>query len=384
MPTLVGAVGGRGRAEVDARGGIRVVGASWSLGWWIGADDRWRIPAHEPAVRQRTVEGMPVVETALRVPGGDAVQRVYGIGGPGGIVIVEIENDSPAAFVVGLTVEGARAVAGAGAAIDVDGRPALFGPSPPARWSVGTDPLSPDTVGADTGPLPDAADRRGRIQVAVLYPLSHRNRLRVALATSGDAPGPVDLVHAASASEAVAGWHALLDAGMRVTVPDPQVQEAIALARSQVLLDPDPDASATAALEDWGHDTEAAWAWQGLSLRARRAARRRDVSADDSTPGGLLRSVRASLLREEHGVEIAPALPAEWFGQDLAVHGAPARSGRVSYALRWHGSRPALLWEVVDPAPDLVLRAPGLDPTWSTTDPSGEALLAARADSPTP
>ena len=30
-----------------------VVGESWTLDWWIGADDRWRVPAREPAVRQR-------------------------------------------------------------------------------------------------------------------------------------------------------------------------------------------------------------------------------------------------------------------------------------------------------------------------------------------
>ena len=46
-----------GRARVDARGGSTVVGESWSLDWWIGADDRWRVPAREPAVRQRTIEG---------------------------------------------------------------------------------------------------------------------------------------------------------------------------------------------------------------------------------------------------------------------------------------------------------------------------------------
>ena len=108
--TLVGALGARGRATVDARGRVDVVGEAWSLDWWIGADDRWRIPAREPAVRQRALDGAPVLETAMRVPGGDAVQRVYGIGGPGGIVVVEIENASPAAFVAAFTIRGARAV----------------------------------------------------------------------------------------------------------------------------------------------------------------------------------------------------------------------------------------------------------------------------------
>lgn len=379
MSVLVGSLGNPGRASVDARGAVRVVGASWTLGWWIGGDDRWHRPAVEAAVRQHPVEGTPVVETAMRVPGGDAVQRVYGIGGPGGIVIVEIENASPAPFVVALTIDGARAVAGDGRTIAVDGRDALLGPAAPARWTAGVAPLDVETIGSDTGPFPERHDRKGGLHAAALYPLSHRNRLRVALVTSDDPPGPVDLGTAADAATAAAGWHALLDAGMRATLPETRVQEAVELARSQVLLDPDPDAGTTAALEDWGHDAEAEWAWRGLSFSARRAARKRNVPVDESTPSGLLRATRAALVRDEQDLELAPALPATWQGQDLELHDAPTRAGRLSYAIRWHGERPALLWEVVDPAPGLVVRAPALDPTWSTTEPAGDALLAAPA-----
>ena len=378
--TLVGALGGRGRARIDARGGITVVGEGWSLDWWIGADDRWRLPASEPAVRQRAIEGTPVLETALRVPGGDAVQRTYGIGGPGGIVIVEIENDSPAAFIGAFTITGARAVSGAGGVIEVDDRPALIVPAAPARFTVGTEPLDPETIGAQTGAFPSARDRRGRLGAAVLFPLSHRNRMRIAIVTSNDDPGPVDLAQAASAVDAANGWHTLLEHGMRFAISDPLRQTAVDLAHAQVLLDPDPDATTTAALEDWGHDTEAEWAWRGLSLSARRAARRRAArrragTLDESTPGGLLSSVRRALIRDERGIELAPDLPSEWWGQDFEVHDAPTRAGRLSYAVRWHGARAALLWEVTDPAADLVIRAPKLDPTWTTTDPAGDALL---------
>jgi hypothetical protein len=376
--TTIGALAGRGRARVDGRGAITVVGESWSLDWWIGADDRWRIPADEPAVRQQVLEGTPVVETAMRVPSGDAIQRVYGVGGPGGIVIIEIENDSPAAFIVAFTVTGAHAIGSTGASIEVDGRPALITPVAPARWTLGTVSLTPDSIGGSTGPLPTMRDRSGHLSASFLYALSHRNRLRIALTTSADDPGPVDLAQAASAQDAANGWHALLEHGMRVVVPDPTRQLEVDLARAQVLLDPDPDAAATAALEDWGHDTEAAWAWRGLSLAARRRARRR-AGFDASTPGGLLVSVRRSLVRDDHGIELAPELPAEWWGQDFEVHDAPTRAGRLSYAVRWHGARAALLWEVTDPICDLVLRAPMLDPTWSTTEPAGDALLTPTA-----
>jgi hypothetical protein len=50
----------------------------------------------------------------------------------------------------------------------------------------------------------------------------------------------------------------------------------------------------------------------------------------------------------------------------------------VSYAVRWHGDRVALLWEVAphdDVTDPLRLTAPGLDPGWSTTDLRGEALI---------
>jgi hypothetical protein len=375
----VGAFGARGRAEVDARGRITVVGRRFALDWWIGADDRWRRPALEPAVRQRPLGSAPVLETAMRVPSGDAIQRVYGIGGPGGLVVVEIENASPAAFVATFTVHGARSVsvAGRGDRVEIDGQPSLVLPMAPPRWTLGTEPLAVGTVGGATGPVPAARDRRGRLEAAFLFPLSHRNRMRIAVATSGEDPGPVELAHAAGAADAAAGWRALLDHGMRVVLPDARRQEAVDLARGQILLDPDPDAATTAALEDWGHDAEAEWAWRGLSITARRRARRR-ARGDESQPAGLLAAMRQMLVGDRDGalVEIAPGFPPEWRGQDLEVHDAPTRAGRLSYALRWHGPRPALLWEVADPAPGLVVRAPALDPAWSTTEPTGETLLS--------
>jgi hypothetical protein len=198
--------------------------------------------------------------------------------------------------------------------------------------------------------------------------------MRIAVATSGVDPGPVELARAASAAEAAAGWRALLDHAMRVVLPDERLQEAVDAARSQVLLDPDPDAATTAALEDWGHDAEAEWGWRGLSLRARRRARRREAY-DEAQPAGLLGAVRRMLVTDHQGIELAPGLPADWRGRDFEVHDAPTRAGRVSYAVRWHGARPALLWEVVDPAAGVVIRAPALDPAWSTTAPTGETLL---------
>jgi len=60
------------------------------------------------------------------------------------------------------------------------------------------------------------------------------------------------------------------------------------------------------------------------------------------------------------------------------VHDVPTHAGRLSYAVRWHGERPALLWELSPHEATTITRitAPGLDPSWSSEDLAGEALLA--------
>jgi hypothetical protein len=89
----------------------------------------------------------------------------------------------------------------------------------------------------------------------------------------------------------------------------------------------------------------------------------------------FLSFVRQVLVREtpEGSLALCSVFPPEWTGQPLEVHDAPTHSGRVSYALRWHGDRPALLWECERPGARLT--APGLDPAWSSEEQSGEALL---------
>jgi hypothetical protein len=47
----------------------------------------------------------------------------------------------------------------------------------------------------------------------------------------------------------------------------------------------------------------------------------------------------------------------------------------VSFALRWHGERPALIFDV--PPGVARVRAPALDATWESGGGAGEALLSA-------
>ena len=88
----------------------------------------------------------------------------------------------------------------------------------------------------------------------------------------------------------------------------------------------------------------------------------------------LLGALRAVLVREtDDAVELLGDWPSDWIGSSIDVRDAPTRRGPVSYSVRWHGDRPALLWEVPD---GVRITTPGLDPNWSTSDSRGEALLA--------
>jgi hypothetical protein len=98
------------------------------------------------------------------------------------------------------------------------------------------------------------------------------------------------------------------------------------------------------------------------------------------TTAELLSFVRSMLVREvPGGLALASMVPDAWLGQGWEVHDAPTGLGRLSYAVRWHGERPALLWELT-PHPGVAearVTAPGLDPVWSSSELRGDALLAA-------
>ncbi|MEZ5322760.1 MAG: hypothetical protein R2698_11945 [Microthrixaceae bacterium] len=92
-------------------------------------------------------------------------------------------------------------------------------------------------------------------------------------------------------------------------------------------------------------------------------------------------SIADALARPE-GDSVAVAT-ARWLcepGRNFEVARFGTRWGALSYAMRWHGERPALLWELLPwsgrvPAGRFVLTAPAIDRTWSNSDLHGEALL---------
>lgn len=95
----------------------------------------------------------------------------------------------------------------------------------------------------------------------------------------------------------------------------------------------------------------------------------------------LLTFVRNMLVRETFDAELAMCsmIPDSWLGQGIEVHDAPTHFGKLSYAVRWHGDRPAILWELVphEGMDEITFTCPGLDPTWSSNDLRGDALLNA-------
>ncbi|MGI9615393.1 MAG: hypothetical protein ACR2QO_20950, partial [Acidimicrobiales bacterium] len=111
---------------------------------------------------------------------------------------------------------------------------------------------------------------------------------------------------------------------------------------------------------------------------------------DDPDPAArFVLAARSLLVAERAGeVELLPGFAAAWRGGNVEAHRLPTSHGAVSFAVRWHGPRPALLWELDVPTiqPDTDdqhrprIRCQSLDPDWSSTELRGETLLAGAAE----
>ncbi|MDQ1433436.1 MAG: hypothetical protein QOF59_252 [Actinomycetota bacterium] len=323
-------------AEVDAYGTVRR--GAVRLAWRVRSGNDWLEPGAGSTPRQSRPTPAPVVHTALRIPGGDAIQRVYAVGdGDGALVVVEIENDSPEAIAVAFVVDAPGVVTTNDDGVVADGNRVL-------AWSR----------------RPAAVEDGNRF----VYPVPHRTTVRVVLVGS-DVEFAGDVRALADADAVARAWDRMLDRGLRTELPEP-LQSGVDAARADLLLAP-PTADAFVALEAWGFDEDAVEMWARLGIRARRAARR-------GATRGLLGETLAALVREDGDIlELFPGFRVAWLGQHLAAHDIPLRRGTCSFAVRWHGSRPALLWDV---PPGTTVRAPALDSGWSSNQPVGETLLA--------
>lgn len=380
-----GVTGRPWRASITPWGEIVPWDEGPSLDWFVAADDRWHVPAQEPAVRQRRIEGTPVTETRVRVPNGDVVQRVYSVADAGGLTIVEVENESTMPVAVAF------------------GHRRLLTERPIAEVPIEGIDLPPE---------------------AFVMPVAHTATVRVAIPHDGSGgrfPSAVP-----TPTQVVRGWQALLDRASRLVLPDgptgSSLAESVAAARCEMALgsfpaaddDPVGFAIALGELVRMGEPPDA-WmpelvdaveavgpqpGWSGdVALRAaervvhaageQRAARdlariagRRTPSvapAEPPTGPALIPWTEERLAR---GGELLPnGLPSDWLGQSLDVYGIPTGAARsVSFAIRWHGERPAVLWEQTGGTQSLT--APVVAPGWTTDEVSGEALWPPPPDGP--
>jgi hypothetical protein len=322
------------------------------------------------------------VETTIRVPGGDVQQRVYGAVGGDGLVVMELENRSrlPVAVVL-------------------------------SRRDV-LSARTPVAVPAGVNGIDLPAD-------ATSYPLGHGSVIRLAVPLGRRPDTAVNLPEARQVAQ---GWRRRVDVAPHFVVPDDAMAESIVSARCRVILDeqlPLSDDPATAivmaserhrlrepidldvadiasavqrrALAGRGHPL----AWTD-AVMVERAAELFDAAGErrgaDDARQLLVRSAASPLPPDaptgfwcgpwlERGlvmvngrdIELLIALPAVWFGQSVEAHDVPVGRDRVGFALRWHGARPALLWECSAPRR---LVCPRLDASWSTDQARGEALLS--------
>lgn len=262
--TTVGTVSSGSKGIVDPRGLLTPWYDGWSLDWWIGAEDRWHFPSRESAVRQQLVGDTPVVETSMRIPGGDAVQRVYAVPGEDGpLAVMEITNRTPTPFAVALGIrpynpEGLAVVERIGlvdTTVTVDGRPALLLPKRPQRLAASTfhdgDVAGIVTSGAAGTELPrDLRCEAGLATGAFLFPLAHTATLRVAVPLDAErrtrrrglvrrrvARGPDLPANLPDSDAVVRGWQAQTGSrGLRLVLPEGRLASAIEANRRYLLL----------------------------------------------------------------------------------------------------------------------------------------------------
>ena len=416
----VGVRGGAWLGGVNAWGDVFVDGKE-RLRWFVAADDRWYRPSRETTVRQREISSVPVIETRIKVPGGDAVQRVYGVADFGGAIVVEVFNDSSLPFAV---------------AFDRGDIAAMREPSP---------------TGVQGIDLPVGS---------VVFPVGHHATMRVAILI-GDLERNLERKISAQELESLPsfeqverGWLAALRVASRVDVPEASWESILTTQRCKLLLTAgggttgngesgrdddfvdlildraervklgdkadqwvDEVAVATeSVIRRCAKNRNAKWfderAIVLASMVLNRAGEKRgqkdiaqawsrvvsdavglgdfglvlgidaEVDRDQLANFSGVRQiawVESQLVAQRHDgvIEICPrGIDAAWLGANFECHRLVASAEHlISFAVRWHGEKPALLWEIDGPAGARVA-ASAVDGTFSSVEMRGETLLS--------
>lgn len=417
----IGILGSTWRASVTRWGDVRPWDGSTPLVWSIAAEDRWHFPEVESSTRQTSVRGTPVLETRVRIPNGDILQRIWSAAARGGgsAVVIEFINESPSPVAIALSRD---------------------------------DVVSTRTFhyqGGTERPWPSAD--RGVERPPVVIPLAHRASVRIALPLGGSLTSD-DVDTLADWEAVVRGWESIVDGASRLDVPDvadgTNLADAMRARRCEIALDP--------PVAQWRNDdTAVRWLVAHRELvrmgladpevpdvvsaleRLIRRIRRRGTDLADLADGvrsgaylldladsrafedfgrAVLRAVRhldsiaamdplrvvhelrsrvkvSGELWNDPNIDLVGAAENEivsWSGTDevtvfpddfdsrhlgvnIEAHRLIAGGDRtISLAIRWHGERPAVIWEVEGP-PGLLLRS-GADAEWTSVESSGEAL----------
>lgn len=380
-----GVTGHDWRASVTPWGALLPWDDSPGLNWYVAADDRWHIPADEPTVRQIRIEGTAVTETRVRVPSGDVVQRVFSVADRGGLTIVEVENEST------LPV-----------AIAFDRREVLT-ERPIVDMPIEGIALPPGSFA---------------------LPLGHRASLRVGVAHGAGQVGPLP-GGLPAALQVVRGWLALTQRASRFVLPEADrwagLAERVTAERCELALGaigrsdenpavfvvalgelvrmgehPDPwIPELVAAVEriaanlGWVEDMALAAAGRVLAAAGETRARRdldrivlkrvRSIRPE-TAPDGVLLIAWLETMIASGPVLLPHGLPTAWLGQSVETYGVPTGdSSMVSFAIRWHAERPAVLWEQNNGLVDLTSPCA---PRWQSGDAAGETLWPAPLTAP--
>ena len=293
--TLVAGLDGRAPARVDGGGLVSAAGASWSLDWWVGADDRWHLPAREPSVRQARIGFGPIVETSVRVPSGDVVHTTYPVQVDGRTAtVIEVRNDSPVPVALAMAVrpygpegEGVAGSAGITLSIDdtvvmVDDQPAVILPRPPNQAGALTDGDLLTTVEAGQPLTWDQSVSGPTANAICLYPLPHQTSLRFVIPewnvdpASPVSPSGIRPSGLADPATAARGWTAVVERAARFEFPDPGLTALAGAARARLVIEAAnlpsavlataPGAGvALAGLAAGGHRIECNWSLDALA-----------------------------------------------------------------------------------------------------------------------
>lgn len=328
--------------------GIRLDGEPWIVPGRTGAatvaDDIWAAVATDPTGVEASGRGGAAVLTPL--PHRQTVT-----------VTVLVEGDLPERDVMPAEIAaGWRTITGQ--ALDVD----VPDPDLTSAWRRVVCDLI--LAAGDDDPVA-AGEAAWWLDLAGLHDEADRGRLAVLRAADAgrlDADGAVVALRALASREIRTGESSALAevAGPLVAVAGDRLDRATVGLVARALERSAPDAAADARRI---LDTTALAEREPVSPVAAGAARvLGHLFADADVTGAL------SML---------PSVPSAWLGQPIDVRGMVTGFGRLSFSVRWHGARPAVLWEREGGPEGAELRCDGLDPSWSTIERSGEALLQA-------